>query len=73
MPNILVNTADAAYQNKVTTFIAMRDYMRPLLKHYISLSEEDQLAWKSQDQLLRIFVNLSDKFQAGKDDDGSGD
>ena len=73
MPDLNIDTTAAPYQNKITRFGVLRDYLRPQLRRYYKLDEEKKLLWRQNDKLLRMVVNFIDKFNQEKDDNGEGD
>ena len=75
MANININPNAPQYQARLADLIAVLQFMRPRLRHFHALDEEQQERWLSHDPILRRFKRIAERWQDGvrAEDESDGD
>ena len=56
-----INTIDEQYQTALTRWRQIRSMMKPRIKHWLGLSEDQQRAWLQRDPLLRELIRFAER------------
>lgn len=68
MAQITVNTQGAQYQNYLTALTDIRNFYRPRLIEWFNLPPGAQQAWRDNDPILNMLLNMAEKIQARQED-----
>ena len=55
-----------AYLRHLARFRAMRDNLKPRIKSYLRMTEEQQAAWRAKDPLLDEVLDFCDRVSTGR-------